>query len=148
MADRPMTLMPAGLDPPVPFEQCFDANYGLEIVGEDVAGAGFVASRVAVRDDLLDHRGAVPVGLFATIAEAIASRGTALAVMPGGRMAMGLSNDTTATAELRSGAVLSEARVQARGDDAWVWSVQHRDDSGRVCAFSRITVAVRRMTSA
>jgi 1,4-dihydroxy-2-naphthoyl-CoA hydrolase len=148
MAGRPVTAMPAGLDPPVPFDRCFDACYGLEITGADVAGEGRVESRVDVRDDLLDHRGAVPVGLFATIAEAIASRGTALAVMPGGRLAMGLSNDTTATAEVRSGAVVSEALVEARGEDAWVWSVRHRDVEGRVCAFSRVTVAVRRMTSA
>jgi 1,4-dihydroxy-2-naphthoyl-CoA hydrolase len=138
-----VTALPEGLDPPVPLDRCFDARYGLRIVAEDVQGDGGVQSRVEVGDDVRDRRGCVPVGLFATVAEAIASRGTALAVMPGGRLAMGLSNDTTVAHDVDRGVVVSDAQVQARGDDAWVWSVQHRDADGRVCAFSRVTVAVR-----
>lgn len=143
MPDRELTALPEGFEPRVPLDRCFDARYGLRIVTEDVDGDGGVQSRVGVGDEVRNHLGCVPVGVFATIAEAIASRGTALAVIPGGRLAMGMSNDTTLTRDLERGMVLSDAQVQARGDDAWVWSVQHRDDEGRVCAFSRVTVAVR-----
>jgi 1,4-dihydroxy-2-naphthoyl-CoA hydrolase len=135
--------MPAGLEPPVPFDRCFDARYGLEIVSENVGGDGVVQARVPVRDAILNHLGVVHGGVYAAVAEAIASRGTALAVMPGGRMAMGLSNDTTVVAMLRDGAIHADARVRARGEDAWVWTIESRDDEGRVCALSRVTVAVR-----
>ena len=60
-------------------------------------------------------------------------------------MAMGLSNDTTITAPVSSGTIHAEARVVARGDDAWVWSVEATDDDGATVAFSRVTVAVRPM---
>ena len=138
-----LTAFPEGFEPPIPFDRCFDARYGLEIVAEDAGGEGGVRSRVEVRDAIRGPFGAVPVGVYATIAEAIASRGTARAVIPGGRLAMGMSNDTTVTADVEGGAVHSHAQLQTRGDGAWVWSVQHRDDEGRVCAFSRVTVAVR-----
>jgi 1,4-dihydroxy-2-naphthoyl-CoA hydrolase len=46
--------------------------------------------------------------------------------------------------ELVSGGVISvEARVVSRAEDAWVWTVEARDELGRPCALSRVTVAVR-----
>jgi 1,4-dihydroxy-2-naphthoyl-CoA hydrolase len=137
------TLMPDGWQPAVPFERCFDAQYGLEVVAHDVEGEGVVRGRVAVRDELLDHAGVLHGGVFAAAAEALASRGTALVVMPSGRLAMGLSNDTSVLRSPSAGTVAFEARVRAREDDAWVWTVDASDDEGRVCAHSRITVAVR-----
>jgi 1,4-dihydroxy-2-naphthoyl-CoA hydrolase len=137
------TLMPAGWEPRVPFDVCFDAQYGLDVLppGED----GVVAARVRVRDELRNHLGELHGGVFASAAEALASRGTALAVMPEGLLAMGLSNDTTVVASPRDGVVTIEARVRARADDAWVWTVDARDDDGRLAAHSRVTVAVRAM---
>jgi len=49
------------------------------------------------------------------------------------------------TAPVSEGAIHVEARVVSRADDAWVWTVVHRDDAGGLCGFSRITVAVRPM---
>jgi len=43
----------------------------------------------------------------------------------------------------RDGAVEVEARVLARGERAWLWAVEAIDERGRLCAFSRVTVAVR-----
>ena len=39
--------------------------------------------------------------------------------------------------------VYGEATPHSRADDYWVWSVQLRDDAGTLCAFSRVTIAVR-----
>jgi uncharacterized protein (TIGR00369 family) len=128
--------------PTVPLDDCFDAHYGLELVDEDVV-EGVVRARVQVTDRIRNALGVVHGGIYTSIAESIASRGTALAVMPHGRLAMGLSNDTTVVAQLRDGAIHAEARAHARGDDAWVWTVEARDDAGRVCALSRLTIAVR-----
>lgn len=133
--------MPAGWRPVVPFDRCFDAQYGLEIVSDDVAGV--VEGRVRVDERLLGRSREVHSGVFAAIAEALASRGTALAVIPEGRMAMGLSNDTSVTGPVSAGTLHATARVLARHDDLWVWTVETRDDGGRLCGLSRITVAVR-----
>ena len=136
------TLMPAGWEPVVPFERCFDAQYGLEVVGWDEED-GTTRGRVPVREALLNHNGGLHGGVYAAVAEALASRGTALAVIPKGQVAMGLGNDTTVIHNPTDGVIEVEARMLARGERAWLWACEARDESGRLCAFSRVTVAVR-----
>jgi 1,4-dihydroxy-2-naphthoyl-CoA hydrolase len=136
------TLMPEGWEPAVPFDRCFDAQYGLEVVSQDVEGEGLVRGRVRVSEAVLNHLGVLHGGVFASVAEALASRGTALVVMPQGRLAMGLSNDTNVLEAPGEGVIEVEARVRSR-DDVWVWTVDARDREGRLCAYSRVTVAVR-----
>lgn len=128
--------------PPVPFEECFDGAYGLEM---DTSAEGVVQGTVAVREELLGPHGAVHGGVIAALAEAIASTGTWVAVMGDGFAAMGLSNDTTVVAPVTVGAIHAEARVVSRGADAWLWRVEATDDDGTPVAFSRVTVAVRPM---
>jgi 1,4-dihydroxy-2-naphthoyl-CoA hydrolase len=137
------TPMPEGWEPAVPFDRGFDAQYGLEVVSHDVEGEGVVRARVQIHDALLNHAGVVHGGVFASAAEALASRGTALVVMPQGRLAMGLSNDTSVLASPSQGVIHVDARVRARDADAWLWTVDAHDDSGTLCAHSRVTVAVR-----
>ena len=137
------TLMPAGWEPVVPFDRCFDAQYGLEVVSQDVEGEGVVRGRVEVSEEVLNHVGVLHGGVFAAAAEALASRGTALVVMPHGRLAMGLSNDTNVLDAPDGGTVTFEARVRARDEEVWTWTVDASDDEGRLCAYSRVTVAVR-----
>ena len=143
MSDRQITAMPAGFTPAVPFEECFDARYGLEVTYEDVAGEGVVRATVPVGGSLLTAHGFVHGGVFAAAAEALASRGTALSVIPEGSAAMGQGNDTTVVAAAGGGAIAFEARLLRRGDDAWLWSVEATADDGSLVAFSRVTVAVR-----
>jgi uncharacterized protein (TIGR00369 family) len=138
------TLMPDGWEPVVAFDRCFDAQYGLEVLGWDEED-GSTRGRVPVREALLNHAGGLHGGVFAAVAEALASRGTALAVMAGGQVAMGLGNDTTVIHNPSEGAIEVEARVLARGERAWLWACEAKDQSGRLCAFSRVTVAVRDM---
>jgi uncharacterized protein (TIGR00369 family) len=140
MPGRELTAMPPDSEPAVPYERSFDGQYGLEIVSEEI---GRLAGRVAVGEHVLDRLGEVPSGVYATIAETLASRGTWLAVMAEGNQAMGLSNDTSRLAAVRAGTLQAVATAVARGDDAWVWRVETADDGGRACAFSRVTVAVR-----
>ena len=126
----------------MPYDRSFDASYGLEFAAHD-AEAGEISGRFAVADALLSEHGLVHGGVFASAAEALASTGTALAVMESGNAAMGLSNDTTVLADVTAGTVHADARVVDRGEDAWLWTVDARDDGGRPCAHSRVTVAVR-----
>jgi 1,4-dihydroxy-2-naphthoyl-CoA hydrolase len=139
--DATLTAMPDGFTPAVPFDQCFDAQYGLEVVSHDVEGV--VLGRVPVRPELLTELGVVHGGVLASAAEALASRGTALAVIPQGFAAMGLSNDTSILEPVSEGVIELEARVRSRAEDMWTWIVDARDAAGRPCALSRVSVAVR-----
>jgi uncharacterized protein (TIGR00369 family) len=132
-----------GFRPRVPFPESFDGLLGVELLDGELGGEPRVRARVAVRDELLSARGALHGGVLAGIAEALASRGTALAVIPLGKMAQGMSNDTTCLREVTHGTLHAEARPVNDGPDVWVWAVEMRDDTGTMCGFSRVTIAVR-----
>jgi 1,4-dihydroxy-2-naphthoyl-CoA hydrolase len=118
----------------------FDALYGLEIqsLGEEEASA-----QVDVRPELLEPGGSVHGGVYAAIAESLASLATSKAVSDGGRRAQGLSNHTTFLRPIERGAIHAIARRRHRGRTTWVWEVEVTDDEGRACALVRLTVAVR-----
>ena len=94
MGEPVRTGMPEGFTPVVAFDECFDAQYGLEVVSQDVAGEGGSGAACASVTCCCTEQGFVHGGVLRAAAEALASRGTALAVIPEGRTAMGQSNDT------------------------------------------------------
>ncbi len=118
----------------------FDRLYGLELT---VAQDGLLEAHVDVRDELLQPAGLVHGGVLAAMAESLASLGTAVAVIDDGKLAMGLSNLTSFLRPITAGAIHAQARAQHRGRTTWVWEVQISDDAGRLCAVSRMTIAVR-----
>jgi uncharacterized protein (TIGR00369 family) len=127
-------------EPAIPLDQTFDALMGLEILEADDER---VHAQVVVRDDLKQALGLVHGGVYASIAESITSMATALAVIPEGRIAQGLSNQTSFLRPIMSGTIHAEARRRHRGRSTWVWEVEITDDDGRLCALVRVTVAVR-----
>ena len=129
-------------DPVVPLERTFDALIGLRVVE---SGPERVRAEVDVRDELKQHMGLVHGGVFASIAESIASMATAMAVLPEGRSAQGLSNQTSFLRPITTGTIHAEARRRHRGRTTWVWEVDISDDDGRLCALVRMTVAVREL---
>ncbi|HEY2217484.1 MAG TPA: PaaI family thioesterase [Solirubrobacteraceae bacterium] len=123
----------------------FDRLYGLELLSysdEDVT------AQVVVRDELKQPAGLVHGGVYASIAESMASLATALAVMPEGSMAMGLSNNTSFLRPVTEGTVHAQATRLHKGRTTWVWDVRFTDDAGRTCAITRMTIAVRPAPSA
>ena len=118
----------------------FDALYGLEILslGDEEATA-----QVAVRPDVLQPGGLVHGGVYASIAESLASHATANAVRPEGKRAHGLSSQTSFLRPMFGGTIHAAARRRHRGRTTWVWEVDLTDDDGRLCALVRQTVAVR-----
>jgi uncharacterized protein (TIGR00369 family) len=122
----------------------FDRLYGIEIVelSETV-----VRAQLAVRDEVRQPLGLVHGGVFASLAESMASIATAMAVVPGGEMALGLSNNTSFLRPISEGTVHATATRIHRGRTTWIWDVSFTDDSGRLCAVTRMTVAVRPMRS-
>lgn len=128
-------------DPPLPVTG-FDALYGLELLE---VSAELVRARVAVSDRVLQPLGLVHGGVVASIAEALASRGTAAGVGPDGLAAMGMSNDTSFMRPISDGTVHARAMRRHRGRTTWIWDVEISDDAGRPCALTRMTIAVRPM---
>jgi uncharacterized protein (TIGR00369 family) len=118
----------------------FDRLYGLELLGY---ADGEVSAQVRVRDEVKQPAGLVHGGVYASIAESMTSLATALAVMPDGNTAMGLSNSTSFLRPVTEGAVHARARAIHRGRTTWVWDVSFTDDAGRSCAVTRMTIAVR-----
>jgi uncharacterized protein (TIGR00369 family) len=77
------------------------------------------------------------------MAESLASQATYAAVVGDGNIALGLSNQTSFMRPILSGHVHAVARRRHAGSTTWVWDVDMTDDEGRLCAVSRMTVAVR-----
>jgi 1,4-dihydroxy-2-naphthoyl-CoA hydrolase len=118
----------------------FDRLYGLEVrdVNEEEARA-----RVKVRDELRQPAGLVHGGVFASIAETLASVATWLAVHEQGKTAQGLSNQTSFLRPILDGTIHAVARRRHKGRTTWVWEVDITDDEERLCALVRMTIAVR-----
>jgi uncharacterized protein (TIGR00369 family) len=125
---------------PLPVENTFDSLYGLELVEmtEDV-----IRARVPVRDAVKQPFGLVHGGVFASIAEAITSMGTYAGVAEQGKVASGMSNNTSFLRPITEGTVHATARPRHRGRTTWLWDVEIEDDAGRLCAITRMTIAVR-----
>jgi 1,4-dihydroxy-2-naphthoyl-CoA hydrolase len=130
------------IDLPFRLGQGFDRLYGLEVthISDEL-----LRGRVAVTDTIKQPGGLVHGGVYAAIAESLASTGTALKVIPDGKMAMGLSNLTSFVRPITTGSVNAEARARHRGRTTWVWEVEMSDDEGRLCVLARVTIAVREL---
>ncbi|MGI8595012.1 MAG: PaaI family thioesterase [Solirubrobacteraceae bacterium] len=129
----------AALPPDSPRSR-FDELYGLEV---SELGDGVARGNVVVRDELKQPAGLVHGGVYAAMAEALASVGTYVAVHEDGNTAMGMSNNTTFLRPVTQGTVHAVARARHRGRTTWVWDVELTDDHDRQIAVSRVTIAVR-----
>jgi 1,4-dihydroxy-2-naphthoyl-CoA hydrolase len=118
----------------------FDRHYGLEI---DELSDELVRGRVPVREHLTQPIGIVHGGVHAAIAEGLASLGTNHGVAAEGKIGLGMSNQSSFLRPLGSGTIHAIARRRHRGRTTWVWDVELADDEGRLCAVSRVTVALR-----
>jgi uncharacterized protein (TIGR00369 family) len=118
----------------------FDGLYGLELI--EISEERMRAS-VRVRDELKQPAGLVHGGVYAAIAESLASFGTAIGVIGEGNVAMGLANNTSFLRPITEGTIHAEARRRHRGRTTWVWDVEITDDQDRVCVLTRVTIAVR-----
>ena len=118
----------------------FDRHYGLEL--EEVTDE-LVRARVPVRQHLTQPVGLVHGGVYASIAEGLASIGTNRGVASEGKLALGMANNSTFLRPIEAGTIHATALRRHRGRTTWIWDVELVDDEGRVCALSRVTIAVR-----
>ena len=132
--------------PALPFQvnQGFNGLIGLELteLTDEIA-----SGTVVVRDELKQPQGLVHGGVYASIAESLASFGTGVAVYPEGKLAMGLSNQTSFLRPITEGTIHAKATRRHKGRTTWVWEVEIFDDDGNLCVLTRMTVAVREIQS-
>lgn len=118
----------------------FAEEIGVEWLDYDPDNA---RARIAVEPRHLQPHGVVHGGVYASLAESLASAATHRAVQENGEVAFGMANNTSFLRVITEGHVNALARARQRGRTTWVWDVELTDDEGRVCALSRMTVAVR-----
>jgi 1,4-dihydroxy-2-naphthoyl-CoA hydrolase len=118
----------------------FDRHYGLEV---DEATDEVVRGHVVIRQELLQPTGVIHGGVHASVAEALASLGTNVGVVPEGKIGLGQSNHSSFLRPISEGTIHGLARRRHRGRTTWIWDVELTDDDGRLCAISRVTIAVR-----
>jgi uncharacterized protein (TIGR00369 family) len=102
-----------------------------------------VAGHFEVTDAVRQPFGIVHGGAYAAMAETLASVATFMHVHEGGEIAVGQNNDTSFLRPVSQGTVHASGTRRHRGRTSWIWDVEFTDDEGRVCALSRVTIAVR-----
>jgi uncharacterized protein (TIGR00369 family) len=117
----------------------FDGHVGMELLRADGEA---VEARVQVGPQHLQPFGIVHGGVYASMAESMASIATYLGVGEG-KFVAGMSNNTTFLRPIREGTIHAAGRPLHTGRTTWVWDVGITDDEGRACATSRVTIAVR-----
>lgn len=125
-----------------PAESTLPAVLGIE--GYEREAEDHVRARMDVTDTVRQPFGIVHGGALAALAETITSRATFEAVGPE-MIAMGQTNETTFLRPISDGVVEAVARARHRGRTSWVWDVDLTDGEGRLCAVSRMVIAVRPM---
>ena len=120
----------------------FDRLYGLELL--ELSDTE-VRAQVMVRDELKQPAGLVHGGVYASLAESMSSIATGLSVLGEGLAAMGMSNSTSFLRPITTGSINGHATRLHRGRTTWLWDVRFTDDERRLCAVTRMTIAVRPM---
>lgn len=125
---------------PVPYERTLDGTVGFRV--EEMTPERATAV-VEVTDAVRQRWGLVHGGAYCALAEMLATEATVAVVHPQGMLAVGQSNHTNFLRPITDGHVWAEAvRIHA-GATTWHWDVSLRDDAGRLCAVSSMSIAVR-----
>jgi 1,4-dihydroxy-2-naphthoyl-CoA hydrolase len=141
VSDGPPPWDRASLPSPlIPIERSFEGFLDLEWVdlGPDSAHVRF-----AVREILKQPLGLLHGGIYAAVAETVASVATANQVYPTGNVAAGLSNHASFLRPITEGTVDVHVRLRGHDEREWTWAHEFLDEAGRLCALVDVTIAVR-----
>jgi 1,4-dihydroxy-2-naphthoyl-CoA hydrolase len=131
------------MDQPVegyPVPGTLDDSLGFELLE---AGPDRVRGRFSADRRVQQPFGLVHGGAYMAFAESLASVATFAAVAEDGNIAVGQANDNHFLRPVTDGLVHAEGAPIHRGRTSWVWDIRFTDDRGRLCAMSRVTIAVR-----
>ena len=123
-----------------PVPGTLDDALGFELIETSPEGC---RARFAAEKRVQQPMGLVHGGAFAALAESMVSVTTLLAVHEDGNFAVGQSNYTIFLRPVTGGHVHAEGRPLHRGRTSWVWDVDFTDDEDRLCATTRVILAVR-----
>ena len=117
-------------------------GHALGLIYEEI-GPELARGSVPVTDAVRQPYGLVHGGLYPLVAESITSRATGATVAADGNVAIGQSSSATFMRPIAEGTVHATARRRHAGRNTWIWDVEITDDSERLCALVRMTIAVR-----
>jgi 1,4-dihydroxy-2-naphthoyl-CoA hydrolase len=117
----------------------FDAFYGMEI---DHASAEEMRAHLVVQEHHKQPVGLLHGGVLASMAEAMASIGAWLGAGKE-KASSGINNNTSFLRPVTQGTVHAVARPRHSGRTTAVWEIEFTDDDGRLCALTRMTIALR-----
>ncbi|MCU0268176.1 MAG: PaaI family thioesterase [Acidimicrobiales bacterium] len=134
--------LPPGFEAPVAFADTFTAYLGVDL--DEVDDDGTVRASMLLRPGHLQPFGITHGGIYASIAEEVASLSTYRAIDSRDVTCVGQSNLTHFLRPSANGDTLRVvATPRHRGRTSWVWTVDMYDGEGRPCAMSTVTMAVR-----
>ena len=96
-----------------------------------------------VRENLKQPLGLLHGGVYAGVAETIASIATVANVWRDGFIGSGLSNYASFLRPITEGVVDVRAQLRGHDDREWTWGHEFRDERDRLCALVDVTIAVR-----
>ena len=102
-----------------------------------------VRGRFEAKQRVQQMFGLVHGGAYMAFAESMASVATFMAVAGDGNIAVGQANDNHFFRPVTAGSVHADGAPIHRGRTSWVWDIRFTDDEERLCASSRVTIAVR-----
>lgn len=109
----------------------------------DVVSPDEVSGWVDVAEQHKQPFGLVHGGVYCALAESAAAAGSFSAVADSGKHALGVSNSTSFMRPVTEGRIRVSAVPRHQGRTTWVWDIEMTGDSGKLCAVSRVTVAIR-----
>jgi len=126
--------------PLIPLERTFEGFLGLEWL-ELTDHSAHV--QFHCRENLKQPLGLMHGGIYAAVAETIASVATVNNVWRDGLVGAGLSNYASFLRPITDGLVDVRARLRGHDDREWMWSHDFRDERDNLCALVDVTIAVR-----
>jgi 1,4-dihydroxy-2-naphthoyl-CoA hydrolase len=127
-------------EPVIPLERTFEGFLDLDWLE---VGSDSVHVQFRVRENLKQPLGLLHGGIYAGVAETIASIATVKNVWRDGFIGSGLSNYASFLRPITEGLVDVQARLRGHDDREWVWSHEFRDERQNLCALVDVTIAVR-----
>jgi uncharacterized protein (TIGR00369 family) len=126
--------------PVIPLENTFEGFLDLDWL-ELTPESAHVQFRV--RENLKQPLGLMHGGIYAAVAETVASVATVNNVWRDGLIGSGLSNYASFLRPITDGLVDVRARLRGHDDREWLWNHEFRDERENLCVLVDVTIAVR-----
>ena len=127
-------------EPAIPIARSFEGFLDLDWLELEPES---VHVQFRVRENLKQPLGLLHGGVYAGVAETIASIATVANVWRDGFIGSGLSNYASFLRPITEGVVDVRARLRGHDDREWTWGHEFRDERDNLCALVDVTIAVR-----